>query len=305
MGKRTRNIAASKRALLLNLAKDFDIDFNRVLLLYMQEKFLSRLSKSEYKDNFLLKGGILMYGEYQTKTRSTKDLDFLADKIQKDPEKIRRAIEDIVTIPNEDGLIFNPQSITIENITDTAQYGGLRVKLEVYLDTAKQILQIDVGFGDVITPSPIKFKFPVLLDNEEIQLTAYSWESVIAEKFEAIVILSDFNSRLKDFYDIQFLQVNKSFTSRNLKEALMDTFKNRGTAISESENIFRYEFKANKDREKQWQAFLRKSQLRRTDTFEDLLNQIEIFILPVIESILNNKDMGTKWDCNKQEWVNK
>ena len=145
-----------------------------------------------------------MYGEYQTKTRSTKDLDFLADKIQKDPNKIKRAIENIVTIPNEDGLIFNPQSMTIEKITETTEYGGLRIKIQAHLDTAKQTLQIDVGFGDVIIPSPIKFNFPVLLEDEEIEISAYSWESVIAEKFEAIVSLSEFNSRLKDFYDINF-----------------------------------------------------------------------------------------------------
>jgi hypothetical protein len=304
MGKRIKNIAVSKRTKLLNLSKEYSIDFNRMLLLYMQEKFLSRLSKSKYNKNFFLKGGILMYGEYQTKTRSTKDVDLLADEIPNNPAKIRQIIEEILAIPNEDGLVFNVKAMKIENTTDTAKHGGLRIKLEIHLDTARQNLQIDIGYGDVISPYPIQFKFPVLLEDEEIQLSAYSWESFIAEKFESIVSLSDFNSRLKDFYDIHLLQLNRSFRFMDLRNAVSETFKNRGTIISDSDHIFTSEFKSGKEREEQWQAFHRKAQLEKSETFLELINQIEIFISPVIDSIQKNINMNIRWDHRKQEWIN-
>jgi len=191
MVKKIVNIAASRRAQLLNLAKKSNLDYNRILLIYLQEKFLFRLSKSAYKNNFFLKGGVLMYGEFQTKTRSTKDIDFLADGIKSDPAKIKKIIEEVVKIPASDGVVFNPNTITIEKITETAEYEGLRIKIETELDKARKILQIDIGFGDVIRPSPIMFNFPVLIEEEVIEISAYSWESVIAEKFEAIVKLSD------------------------------------------------------------------------------------------------------------------
>ena len=165
MKKEIKNIGASVKARLLKLAKKYQIDFNRMLLLYVQERFLCRLSKSKYKVNFILKGGLLMYGRYQEKARSTKDIDLSADRIRNKEEKILQIIHEIIGIEIEDGIVFDLDSVSIEQITERLEYGGFRIKLKGSLDAAVQILQIDIGFKDIIYPTPIGFEYPVLLED--------------------------------------------------------------------------------------------------------------------------------------------
>jgi len=160
---KNKNIGASVRARLLNLAKQQGIDFNRMLLLYIQERFLYRLSCSDYMSQFVLKGGILFYGAYQEKARSTKDIDFLAKNIPNRPHIFLRYFKDILSINAEDGVTFLFNTIAVQSIADTADYKGIRIKFKAKLDTATISLQIDVGFNDKIIPHSVMFDYPVLL----------------------------------------------------------------------------------------------------------------------------------------------
>ena len=165
-----KNIAASVRARLLNIARQYHIDFNRVILIYFQQCFLNRLAFSKYKENFILKGGLLFYGVEPLVSRPTKDIDFLGRDILNQPEKIEEAIREIAAIDLPDGVKFFPQSIHSEIIAERKSYPGVRTVITAELSSAKQNLQIDVGFGDSVVPHPVEFDYPVLLRDEKIKI---------------------------------------------------------------------------------------------------------------------------------------
>jgi predicted nucleotidyltransferase component of viral defense system len=305
MAKQIKNIVASVHDRLLNLSKELGVDFNRLLLLYSQERFLYRLVSSEYRDYFILKGGVLLYGVYQLKSRPTKDIDFLVEKLENKIERMRAVISSIISQKINDGLDFDSSSLSIEEIDDDAEYHGLRIKIDTYLGTAKRSLQLDMGFGDIIFPEPIKFNYPSLIEDENFEVNGYSWESVIAEKFEAIVKLSDLNSRMKDFYDIIFLMQNHNFDGSLLKEAISKTFVNRDTDIKNYEYIFSTEFKNSEDKKTQWHAFIRKIRLDTIDRFDFMIEHIQDFLEPPIKSILKMSEFKDRWDHANQNWSQK
>ncbi|MCD4664332.1 MAG: nucleotidyl transferase AbiEii/AbiGii toxin family protein [Bacteroidales bacterium] len=260
--KQIKNIGASLRAKLLNLAKQQGLDFNRMLLLYIQERFLYRLSKSIYKDRFILKGGILFYGAHKEQARSTKDIDLLARNIPNKHELFKKYFKAILSINADDGVTFFCDTITMESISEAAEYVGLRIKFKAKFDTAIINMQIDVGFSDNVIPHSILFEYPMLLANKTIKLTAYSWELVISEKFETILKLGQINSRMKDFFDIYFLQHHRNFKGEQLQSTLELTLKNRSTDIIYYKDIFSDHFRHDPNKIKQWNAFLRISALR-------------------------------------------
>jgi predicted nucleotidyltransferase component of viral defense system len=305
MAKQIKDMAASVHDRLLNLAKELSVDFNRLLLLYSQERFLYRLVSSEYRNYFVLKGGVLLYGVHQLKSRPTKDIDFLVEKLENKIEKMRVVISSIISQKINDGLDFDSSSLSIEEITDDSEYHGLRIKVDTYLGSAKRSLQLDMGFGDIIFPEPIKFNYPSLIEDETFEVNGYSWESVIAEKFEAIVKLSDLNSRMKDFYDIFFLMQNHDFDGSALKEAISNTFVNRDTDIKNYEYIFSPEFNNSEDKKTQWQAFIRKTKLETDHRFTIIIEQIHVFLEPPIKSILKKSEFKDQWDHASQNWSQK
>ncbi|HEX9974215.1 MAG TPA: nucleotidyl transferase AbiEii/AbiGii toxin family protein [bacterium] len=297
-----KNIAASVRAKLLNFAKSRGIDFNRLLLIYFQERFLYRLSKSVYKDKFILKGGVLFYGAYQEKARATKDIDLLAKKLSHDHNRFFSYIKNILSIEDEDGVIFLADTVTGEPISELAEYEGLRIRFKAKLDTAIITLQIDIGFSDAIFPHPISFDFPVVLGEEPFKLIAYSWESIIAEKFEAILKLGLLNSRMKDFYDIRFLQRNRSFNGEHLQSAIYLTLQHRKTDIKYSTDIFSEAFMKDSNKQTQWKAFLRKIETSETIDFHSVIMHLQNFLMPVIRSIIDHHKFDLEWDFNDQKW---
>ena len=305
MAKQIKDMSASVHDRLLNIAKELGVDFNRLLLLYAQERFLYRLVSSEYRDYFVLKGGVLVYGVHQLKSRPTKDIDFLVEKLENKIEKMRTVISSIISQEVKDGLDFDSSSLSIEEIDDDAEYHGLRIKVDSYLGTAKRNLQLDMGFGDIIFPEPIKFNYPSLIEDENFEVNGYSWESVIAEKFEAIVKLSDLNSRMKDFYDIFFIMQNHDFDGTSLKEAISRTFVNRDTDIKNYEYIFSTEYKNSDDKKTQWSAFIRKTRLNTENQFAIIIEHIHKFLEPPIKSILNNSEFKNRWDHPSQKWSEK
>lgn len=300
--KPVKNIGKSVLARLQNLAKNHQIDFNRMLLLFFQERFLYRLSISEYRDRLILKGGVLFYGAYLHEARPTKDIDFLGKHLSQNPQKILSMIQSIASIKVNDGVVFDSKKISLLPITKSAKYEGIRIQLPAQIDSAIHNLQIDIGFGDWIRPVPKQFEFPRLLEPNSFAMNAYSWESVIAEKFEAIVKFHILNSRLKDFYDIYFLQANQHFNGLELKEAVSKTFQHRLTDMNLAQNIFSETFIDDKSKQKQWNAFLRKFNLNFEKPFNEMMLNLQNFLGPVIDTILTDSDFLYTWDYKQLKW---
>jgi predicted nucleotidyltransferase component of viral defense system len=250
------NQIQSIKSRLKNIAVSMQRDNNFILQLYFQERFLYRLSVSGYKENFVLKGGLLIFALNKNMFRTTKDIDFLAKNIPGNIEDIQQVIKTIAEIECDDGVQFDSGSLTAAIIKEGADYTGTRIKIKGNLGNIIQNLTIDIALGDKITPGPETFSYPVLLEQKIPYILAYNYESVIAEKIEAICKLGVFTSRMKDFYDILFIKNNKSFNVQVLREAIKNTFQNRQTDRS----LF---FDLDKDvlwdsQEKMWAEFLNK-----------------------------------------------
>ena len=237
-GKGTRNIGASVRARLLTIAKQTHRDFNAVLVQYFQERFLYRLSISPYNAAFVLKGAVLLLAHRMSRLRPTKDIDFLGRGLSNDPTDIKTTVEEIIAHSSEDGVEFDSKSVQVERITEDADYNGVRVKLNAELSGARNILQLHMGFWDQVVPGSIQMEFPVLLAMPAPNIFVYSKESSIAEKFQALVKLGVFSSRMKDIYDILFHAENDSFTLGVLREAIVTTFARRGSLLDDRSAIF-------------------------------------------------------------------
>lgn len=255
----TKNVAASVRARLLNLARENGEDYNRILLRYVQERLLYRLSRSKHSGDFVLKGAALFSLWDGQPHRPTKDTDFLGFG-DPDPARLRDLFRDIIEVPcPEDGLVFDAQAIEAAPIREQALYDGIRITVPVALDTFKTKTQVDVGFGDATVPEPIEAEFPTLLDLPPPRVRAYRPETVIAEKLEAIVSLGMANSRMKDFYDLDVLFARAAFDRRALKEAVAATFDRRATSIPNSRPVgLSVGFARDPSHQKQWSAFLKR-----------------------------------------------
>jgi len=223
--------------------------------------------------------------------------------MKKKPIKNLGAVEEIITTEADDGVSFDPASISFESIAQQAAYEGIRLKITAHLDTARQNLQLDIGFGDVVVPHPILLEYPVLLESEKIEISAYSWDSVVAEKFEACVKLSDLNSRMKDFHDIHFLLNNHDFAGKDLCNSIVATFRNRRTDLANAAYIFSETFYSHPDKQRQWSAFLRAFHQQTSMQFSEVLLEIKTFLSSIIESILAETDFNGKWKAQEGRWI--
>ena len=203
MSEKSTGLAASIRARLLNISREKRVDFNRILTNYGLERLLYRLSVSKYRSEFVLKGAMLFSFWSGDALRATKDVDFLKSG-EASIDYLTLVFTDLCEQGAEldDGLIFDETSVRAEEIKEENAYGGVRVTIRARLANARIAIQADVGIGDIITPGSETIKFPVLLDMPSPVLQAYPVETVVAEKFEAMVHLGFANSRMKDFYDV-------------------------------------------------------------------------------------------------------
>ena len=226
--KKSKNIDASVRQRLLNLSRERNEDFNLILTRYAVERFLYRLSKSKHADRFILKGAMLTAIWIGEMHRPTRDLDLLGFG-DPETEALRGVIKDICLVKVEkDGLEYEADSIEIEEIRENREYPGQRVKVNARLGNARIRIQIDVGFGDAVTPKAKIISFPVLLDYPAPRIRAYNKETQIAEKIQSMVFLGMANSRIKDFYDVFILSKTFSFDGNTLVKAIKATFERRG-----------------------------------------------------------------------------
>lgn len=297
----SQNIAASVRARLMNVAKKNNRDFDAVLLQYFQERFLFRLSISPYREQLILKGALMFLAYEMPLLRTTRDIDFLGRATSNDMEEIRKVVSAIAKIGSPDGVQFEDGSVSVEPITEDADYHGVRVKLEARLTAARKVLQLDIGFGDVVVAGPVEMDFPVLLDDQERpHLVVYSRESAIAEKFEALVSLNLLTSRMKDIYDILHLAEREVFSLATLREAITATFNRRLTNLTDRRLVFSPEFAQNRDKATQWAAFLRRSRLGSFVGIDEAMTRLEAFIEPVC---LATDDEHATWSPDEWRWM--
>ena len=278
-------------------------DFNFLLMHYFIERLLYRLSISPYANNFILKGGLLLYVVLANQARATRDIDFLAKDIKNNPAELVRIFTEIATIPANDAVSFDTEKITVERIKEGADYQGMRIKLTAYLDRSRHVLQFDIGFDDIIVPYPVDLVYPSLLDMEPPRLKAYSIESVVAEKFHAFVYLADLNSRMKDFYDIYELSRSCEFDGASLSEAIAQTFKRRKTAYSPFPIVFTDGFPLMPNKQEQWQAFQRRTGIANVPMdFSIIVATIKGFLMPVYNALVIQKTFACKWDKDNGLW---
>lgn len=255
----------------------------------MQERLLYRLSVSEYKDNFILKGGLFLFSMTGFTGRPTRDIDFLAHQISNNMENIKEVFRKICKVEYNDGIVFDSNSVSVEEIKKNTEHGGIRVKLTGYLGKAKEMLWVDIGFNDIVVPEVITAEYPVLLDMDYPKIKMYSFESVVAEKFEAIVSLGELNSRMKDFYDIFILLSEKKFNRDILQNAIVEIFKRRGTDILKFDQVFKKEFIEDDNRINQWKLFLKKI-VHQNIEFEYVMDDIKKSLLPIFNNIKKEKE---------------
>jgi len=257
-----QNLAASVRARLLNLAKAEQSDFNAVLQRYALERLLYRLGRSAHADRFLLKGAMLFALWYDMPHRPTRDIDLLGFG-SSDLASVAQAFREIAAMSAEDGLVFDPQSVAVEDIREDAVYAGARVLISAELAGARMRVQVDIGFGDAVTPGPVPATYPVLLaDLPAPQLRTYPVYTVVAEKLHAITLLGMANTRMKDYLDLQVIFEREALDDAMLVRAIAVTFFRRDTLVPPGLPVgLRDEFAADVTRQRLWQAFLNKNGL--------------------------------------------
>ncbi|WP_352423535.1 nucleotidyl transferase AbiEii/AbiGii toxin family protein [Proteiniphilum sp.] len=284
----TKDIAKSIKAKLLNLAKQERLDYQLLIIRYLYERLLYRLSISDYRERFYLKGGTLLYAFEKEYPRPTLDIDFLGVKIKNDVAHIKEIFIEICGLAcEEDGVNFDINSIATEEITEQKDYTGIRLSLVAHLDTIRQVMKMDIGFGDVVTPRPLVISYPALMEElPTASILAYSLESVVAEKFQAMIELSEVNSRYKDFYDVYKILKNQELDNDILSAAIHATFQNRETHYFKGHPLFTKEFVTNEERNKHWSLFLKK--IRQDDglSFESVMTVIVSRLEPIYETLI-------------------
>jgi predicted nucleotidyltransferase component of viral defense system len=272
MSKPTKDIATTVRARLLELSKERKEDHQLLLVRYANERLLHRLSVSQHAGQFVLKGAALFTLWTGRAHRATRDLDLLGFG-DPDEERIRVIFVEILRVSDDnDAVVFDTTSLSVETIREGQEYGGVRVELEARIAKAKLRLQIDVGFGDAITPNAELVEFPALLDFPAPRLRAYPKETVVAEKVEAMVKLGMANSRMKDFFDVMVLAQMYTFDGQLLVRAFRATFEHRGTPLPSALPVaWTDAFTTDALKQTQWGAFLRKSGARE---IQDNLGQV-------------------------------
>ena len=281
----TKNIAHSLKVRLLNLSDHDNRRYQQLLVRYMQERFLYRLSKSKYRNNFILKGGALLYAYDEFLPRPTLDVDFMGTHISNDRDAIIAAFKEMASQEIVvDGVRFLPDSIKASEIAVEHKYPGKRISIIAFLDTIMKVLTFDIGFGDVITPNPIIMTYPTIIEEmKSPRITAYSLETVVAEKFQTIVEKSVFNSRMKDFFDLYRIIKAHNFDENSLSNAIQATFENRNTDFSACGIVFSPDFMNDVTLEKKWNAYCNNTPIGNSLSFQEIMGVIVNFVKPYFD----------------------
>ncbi len=290
-----RNQAASERGRLSNLARERKLELQLVLSEFAIERLLYRLGNSPHAGDYVLKGAMLFRLWSPSPGRATWDLDLLgrgASSVQDVVDVIR----DLCAVPGDDAVEFDSATILGDEIRDADEYAGVRVRLEARLDRARIPMQVDVGFGDAVTPLPERVRYPTLLDHAPPAILAYPPEAVVAEKLESMVSLGVTNSRMKDFYDVYVLASSRSFRGSELARAIRATFQRRGTAVPDGRPlVLTPGFLGAPERRTQWRAFLRRGRLDAAPDATELAAALQAFLGPVLRALAAEQPPPATW----------
>lgn len=283
MADRPKNMGASVRAQLLNVARDTGQVFDVLLTRFVHERLLYRLSLSSHADRFVLKGAMLITAWMPASARGTRDLDLLGFG-DPDEQRILAAFREVLTTAADDGVEFNADALRVNRIREELEYGGLRVRTIASVAGARIAVVVDIGFGDSVEPGLEIIDYPALLNLPAPRLRTYARETVVAEKFQAMVALGRVNSRMKDFYDIWLLSRSFTFETERLARAIAATFARRHTPIpTHTPDALTPEFAADLLKQRQWSAFI----VDLDDAPKALLtvvNDLAAFLMPAATS---------------------
>ncbi len=300
MSRAPSNLAASVKQRLLNRARDRREDFNLLLTKFALERVLYRISQSPHRNAFVLKGALLFELWTDQTHRPTRDADFLSLG-HNSPERFQQIFREICILPvPEDGFRFDPDSIEVERIKEGEDYEGLRVTFRGYLEAARIPVQIDIGFGDVVTPEPTETAYPTLLDSPAPVLRAYPRETVVAEKFEALVKLGMVNTRMKDFHDLRTLSAMFPFEGFQLSEAIRRTFERRNMPLplAKPPTALTAEFSGDRIKNAQWNAFVSKNAHYIEPTaLSEVITGIREFVMPVCRWASGTEPRALRWQA--------
>ena len=297
MAREPKNVAASVRARLQNLAREQQASFQRVLTRYALERFLFRLSVSPHKELFVLKGAMLYAAWLEDPFRTTLDLDLLS-LADRETARLLETIREVCAQPvADDGLLFDTENIFAAPFDEERTHGAFRVRTSAQLGTAIIPVQIDIGFGDTVTPGPLELEYPVLLDQPTPTLYAYPRETVAAEKFEAIVALDLANSRMKDFYDLFAISRLFSFDGATLAAAIKATFETRVTTIPrERPPPLSQAFSEDPKKLQQWRSFITRDPLLVDEPdLRTVIGEVGKFIMPAALAALDHRQILGHW----------
>ena len=300
------NVAASVQARLRTLAGGDGRRFAQLLLLYTLEGVLRRLAQSKYRDHFVLKGGLLLFGMKAHLARATRDLDLLGRNTPIDPDNVAALVREIcLQVPSEDdGLHFDLESVETEIITEENEYPGVRARFYGYLAHARSRVVVDVAAGDPVVPGPREFSYPTLLSEQPLTLQAYSIESVVAEKLDALAQRGLLTSRLKDCYDLWLLAQQHAFDGALLQQAIQATFTARGrTFTPELPTILTPAFAEDLYKQEQWAAFLAaKSVGSAPSSLADALAPVTQMLAPLWQASAASEPFSGSWECATAVW---
>ncbi len=293
-----KNISASVHQKLLNLSLERRKNFQLLLTRYALERFLYRMSKNSACGDFVLKGAFLFELWKDVPYRATRDIDFLGYG-SADLDRLRRVFISICQERVEDdGLIFDTDSIALENIREEQDYGGMRIRLMAYLGQARIHLQFDVGFGDAVIPETEDVEFPVLLDMPAPRIKAYSSYSFVSEKFHTISYHGMANSRMKDYYDLFIIARFFEFRGNLLTQAISVTFERRNTLIREEIPLgLSKAFMKESTKQRMWKSFLERiGENPRSLTLETAVKTLQEFLVPPTTALFNKKKFNQHWN---------
>jgi predicted nucleotidyltransferase component of viral defense system len=279
----TKDISASIRARLKNIAKEEKTDFNAVLTRYGLERLLYRIGQSKYASQYLLKGALLFNLWYDMPHRSTMDIDLLGFG-NNELDYLTSVFKEICLISADDGIVFDEGSVSADTIKKEGGYTGAKIELFAELSKARIKIQVDIGYGDVVTPSPIDSSYPVLIsDLPPPKIRTYPIYTVIAEKLHAITLLGMANSRLKDYLDLYVLLKNEKLDGERLLDAITSTFIRREMPLPKNMPIgLSSEYSQDETRQAMWRSFLNKNELEFI-SLPEVVTSIRDYALPIID----------------------
>lgn len=288
--------SARVRARLAALARSKGINLELLLVRYTLERLLYRLGRSKYRERFILKGAMLQTVWLTDPFRPTRDLDLLGFG-ESDIESIKSAFSEILSVADDDGIVFDIESLSVETIRQETEYGGLRLETTAQLAGARVKVQIDVGFGDAVTPNAAEIEYPVLLDSPAPRIRAYPKETVVAEKLEAIVSLGATNGRMKDFYDLWMMSRHFEFDGAALTKATAATFSRRNTPPPAEIPVgLSQEFAADPEANRRWGFFTTRNVLSENPgTFAEVIGLLREFLMPIVHGAARSAAPPNKW----------